>query len=47
MVTYRRVAPAFFCRLSLSAGEVDETRSADGSPGPVTCSFSLTAARHG
>ncbi len=47
MVTHRAVPPAYFCRLALSAGEVDETRGETAVAGPLTCSLAITARRDG
>lgn len=47
MVTYQRVRDSYFCRLSFSAAEVDETRRVtilDAST-PLVCRFRLTARR--
>lgn len=46
MVTHRAVPPSYFCRLTLSAGEVDETRGEAPAAGPLTCSLTITARRH-
>lgn len=45
MVTYQPVRDSYFCRLSFSAAEVDETRHAVVLESPLVCRFVLSA-RH-
>ena len=47
MVTYQPIRDSYFCRLSFSAAEVDETRRplAADHAAPLTCRFVLTAFR--
>ena len=47
MVAYRAVRPSFFCRLALSAGELDETRGEAPRPGPLACALAITARSDG
>ncbi|MFO7772816.1 MAG: glycoside hydrolase family 57 [Dehalococcoidia bacterium] len=46
MVSYRAIGHSYFCRLALSAGEMDETRRPAGLPaeGEIRCQIQLTAA---
>ncbi|MCL5267418.1 MAG: hypothetical protein M1469_04860 [Bacteroidetes bacterium] len=42
MVNFIQTPPSYFCRLNLSCGEMDETRT-QPSPGPLEVSFSVAA----
>jgi hypothetical protein len=43
MVTYQTIHDSYFCRLSFSAAEVDETRRTTLLDGPLVCRFVITA----
>ncbi|MBZ5557634.1 MAG: glycoside hydrolase family 57 [Acidobacteriia bacterium] len=47
MVTYQPVGDRYFCRISFSAGEVDDTRKPAAATGaePLVCRFRITAQR--
>jgi len=43
MVTYQAVRDSYFCRLSFSAAEVDETRKAEILDAPLVCRVVISA----
>ena len=45
LVTYQPVRDSYFCRLSFSAAEVDETRRATALDAPLICRFAITAGK--
>ena len=45
MVTYQAVRDTYFCRLSFSAAEVDETRQETPLAAPLVCRFVISASR--
>ena len=46
MITYQTVRNSYFCRLTFSAAEIDETRRpSDGGAAPLTCRFVISAFR--
>lgn len=45
MVTYQAVRDTYFCRLSFSAAEVDETRKETPLAAPLVCRFVISASR--
>jgi hypothetical protein len=45
MVAYRETKDTYFCRLALSAGEMDETRRIDGrAHGDLSCRVTIRLA---